>query len=153
MVVDDVLEALAQGRITVEEARARLADNGLRAVEDLALLDAHRDSRTGLPEVVLAEGKSAKQLHRIVGALLDARDPVLVSRLDPAVREASQLDSLGRVVFDEEARFAFVTRSEKDPVAEQDAPRVAVVTGGTADRPVAREAECTLAALGIATRL
>lgn len=144
--MEDVLEALAQGRISVEEARERLAGSGLSTVDEWALLDVERQARTGLPEVVLAEGKSPQALAAIVQRFLEEQGHVLVSRLDGSLLRESGLDALDAVLdYDDEARFARFTRPdhEEGPVHG----RVAVITAGTADRAVAREAMCTLKAL------
>lgn len=151
--MDDLLEALASGRITVDEARRRLAAQGLHAVEDLALLDLERDARTGLPEIVLAEGKSAEELAKIVLVALEQRGEVLVSRLDPQQLEASGLHDLehAHLEYDAQARFARFHQGPQEPVPPM--ARAAVLTAGTADRPVAQEACLTLQALGVAHRI
>lgn len=151
--MDDLLEALAQGRITVDEARRRLAAEGLHAVEDLAVLDLERDARTGVPEVVLAEGKSPTALARIVAAALDKRGEVLVSRLEPRMLEESGLRGLDgpKLDYDAEARFARIHMDRPGPT--ETIGRVALLTAGTADRAVAMEACLTLQALGVAHRL
>jgi pyridinium-3,5-biscarboxylic acid mononucleotide synthase len=155
--MQDVLEALAANKITVEEARRRLAMAGLAAVDDWALLDAEREARTGLPEVVLAEGKSAKALAKIVAGLLERRTEVLVSRLKQDHLEASGLlASHGDLLeYDEEAGFARFSREQQEAEAggSLDRGRVAVVTAGTADRAVAKEAVLTLRAIGTHARL
>ncbi len=149
----DLLEALASGRITVDEARRRLAAQGLHAVEDLAVLDLERDARTGVPEVVLAEGKSAQAIEQIVQTALRERGEVLVSRLDADTLEASGLQTLEGVhmEYDAQARFARFSKGENAPL--EPTARAAVLTAGTADRPVAQEACLTLEALGVSHRL
>lgn len=107
-------------------------------------LDLDRSRRIGIDEAVLAGPKSVPQLTSILEqAGVDGRS-VLLTRLDPAQLE-SLPDGLRREVdYDEVSRTAFFGRVEP-PTGEI---RVAVVCAGTSDRPVAAEAERTLAFAG-----
>ncbi len=116
-----------------------------RPYDDLgfARVDTHRAARRGVPEAILCEGKTAEQIVRIAQRLLAHRQLVVLTRLEPSVyqRVAAKLPALRYVPH---ARVA---------VAHAGAPvprhgLVAVVTGGTADVPVAEEATVTLEALG-----
>ena len=53
-----------------------------------ATLDTHRSLRFGFPEVVLGEPKTVEQLLGIVGALVERKQTVLVTRLQPDKAEA-----------------------------------------------------------------
>jgi NCAIR mutase (PurE)-related protein len=109
-----------------------------------AVLDVDRERRQGLAEVVYAPGKTVPQIAAITAALLDRQDgPVLVSRIDP--------DAAARVgqavpgwTYHPEARLLSWRARRPAP----DAVRVAVVSAGTADRPVAREAAIVSTVLG-----
>ncbi len=123
-------------------------DAAVRALKDLpfadlgyATLDTHRALRAGVPEVVLGEPKTVEQLLGIVGALVARRQSVLVTRLSPA-KAAALADRFPVGVFHETARI-FELRKKKPR-----AGRVAVVTAGTSDIPVAEEAAVTAEALG-----
>lgn len=112
-----------------------------------ALHDLARPRRTGVPEVVLAEGKRTEELVGILTALHRAGVGALVSRPTATqrrviAREAPTLplDWLagGRV-----GRLA-------GPLGTNGhAGVVAVVTAGTADIPVAEEAKAVLESLGV----
>jgi len=115
-------------------------------VDDLgfARLDTHRALRRGLPEAVYCDGKTTAQLAVIVGRLARVAEPVLLTRL-----KAEQFAALHRrypaLRYHAPARLGFLTRRR------QRAWRLGlmlVVTGGTADAPVAEEAASTLEVLG-----
>ena len=53
-----------------------------------ATVDTHRSLRFGVPEVVLGEPKTVEQLLGIVGALVERKQTVLVTRLQPEKAEA-----------------------------------------------------------------
>jgi NCAIR mutase (PurE)-related protein len=111
-----------------------------------ARLDTHRALRRGLPETVLAEGKSPDQLRRILARFHRTGDLLLVTRLDAAtfaqIRHAYpglRYDPLARLAFD----------STRSPARQTGL--VPVVTGGTSDVPVAAEAAKTLEIFGSRT--
>ena len=151
--MDDILVDLAAGRISVEDARLALAQGAILNVEGIGRLDAHRDARTGIPEIILAEGKRPADTAAIVKRLLEARGEVLVSRLASDAYAASGLSHLPGVElnYDEDARFLIVRRTGR-PRPETKGV-VGIITGGTSDLPVAKEAALTAEALGVRTVL
>lgn len=151
--MDDTLRDLAAGRITVEEARTALAIHAVAEVGDFGRFDTHRDVRTGIPEVILAEGKTPDQVHALVVAACGARGQALASRLTPVAFAASRLaDKPGLVVrYDEEARFLTV-RSEGFHPPEH-VGTIAILCAGTSDLPVAKEAAAIADAMGVRVHL
>lgn len=146
--MDDILEALRAGRIGVEEARRRLAKGAILEVEGLGRLDAHREVRTGTPEIVLAEGKAPEEIRRLVARLLEERSEVLVSRLSPEAWLESRLEGLDGVdhQYHQDAGFLVVRRTDHEPTPTKGV--VGIITGGTSDLRVAAEARLTAEALG-----
>lgn len=128
-----VLEELARGGISAEDAGERLVSGSLLDL-GFARIDTQREFRQGEPEAILAEGKRPEQVAEIVASLLE-RDmgTVLVTRADEAVREqvaAVAKDAEEDVI----ARLVWVQRDRVEA-----AGRVAVVSAGTSDEPVVRE--------------
>lgn len=122
--------------------------SGARAPELLvpgvARIDLDRPRRTGVPEVVLAEGKRPEELVRIVQALRDRGRGALVSR--PSARQRAALRRQGlRLAYRAHGRVGQLT----GPLGP--APRagpVALIAAGTSDLPVAEEAQAVLEAVG-----
>lgn len=116
-------------------------------------LDISRESRTGIPEVVLAEGKTREQLQEAVLGLIGASGRALITRLEtqPAEALALALPPRARWQYDPAARFASATTPAYR--APPRGGRVALLTAGTSDYPVAREAQLVAEALGCTTRL
>ena len=138
-----LLESVRDGRMDVSDAVAALRD---LPYQDLgyARLDHHRPLRTGWPEVVLAEGKTAEQTAGIVKAMAGRGHPVLVTRAAPDVYDAvatavpeAQYHELARCIVVPDAR----------PVAQREVGLL-ILTGGTADLPVAEEATITAQLMG-----
>jgi len=135
-----LLRQVRAGKVSVAHAVGRLKDLPFAEL-GYATLDTHRAVRFGFPEVVLGEPKTVDQLVGIVGALAERKQTVLVTRLQPDKAEA-----LGREF--PKGRYEAVARIFLLPLARYRAGRVAVVTAGTSDIPVAEEAAITAQAMG-----
>jgi NCAIR mutase (PurE)-related protein len=123
--IRELLESVRSGETETEEALERIARLPFVEVPG-ARVDTHRALRAGLPEVVFAPGKRPEQIVGIVGALREAGQDVLVTRLEGV---EGRHDAASRTLwFGPEA------------VAIQGKGRVAVVSAGTSDGPVANEA-------------
>ena len=107
--------------------------------------DATRQERLGLPEAVLADVKSPGQLAEAVRQALDAGGPVLVTRMSERQYAALPEQYRCRLGYDPVSRTALA--SDSLPLAGAVA-EVGVLTAGSADVPVAREAIRTLACHG-----
>ncbi len=143
-----LLERVRDGGASVGEAAAALSD---LPYQDLgyARLDHHRPLRTGWPEVVLGEGKTPEQVAGIVSAMAGRGHPVLATRAAAAAWDAVSAAVPG-AVYHPLARCIVVpaepgvSDAEPPPLADG----VLVVTGGTADLPVAEEAAVTAGLMG-----
>ena len=141
--VRDLLERVRAGEVAPDDALSSLRQ---LPVGDLgfAQLDAHRELRQGLPEAIYAEGKTAQQVVSIAAHLLDATTgPVLATRASSEVAVALH-DKWSSAQYHPNARLV-VLRAESRPLQG----RVAVVSAGTSDLPVAEEAAVTAESLGI----
>jgi pyridinium-3,5-biscarboxylic acid mononucleotide synthase len=108
-------------------------------VDDFARLDLSRTARTGLPEAVYCQGKTADQVEAITRRMIaDGDDAVIATRL--TVEQAARIDALGPVG----AGSGIRTWRHRGPTGR----RVAVVAAGTSDLAVADECRLTLTALG-----
>lgn len=121
---------------------------------DLSIrFDWQRQARTGIPEVVFAEGKSLEQLIHIAEQGIARAAPLLMTRVD--VDKAQGL--LSR--FDDKVSYHELARclriNSEDPRAFEDrstAPVIAIVAAGTSDVPLVAEIEQTLIYLGVNAR-
>jgi NCAIR mutase (PurE)-related protein len=139
-----LLERVLAGSATIEEALSELRDLPFRDL-GFATVDHHRALRTGVPEVVLGEPKTAEQIAAIATELARTGQNVMVTRLDATKARAVQ----ALVADMKYAEAARVGTLEVAPIAPRPGATVAVVTAGTADLPVAEEAAETLRMQGI----
>jgi NCAIR mutase (PurE)-related protein len=140
-----LLADLQRGSVTLDDAMERLRT---LPYDDMgfARLDVHRAVRQGLPEVVFCQGKTTDQAAAILARLWQHHDKVLGTRMS-ADMAASIQAKLPEAHYDPISRLMTLARTgpaERAP----DAPFAMVVSGGTADLPVAEEAAQTLEFLG-----
>ncbi|HUF32574.1 MAG TPA: nickel pincer cofactor biosynthesis protein LarB [Acidimicrobiales bacterium] len=142
-----LVEGVRAGTVAPDDAMAALrrlpfADLGF------ARVDHHRRLRQGVAEAVYGPGKAPAQCAAIVTELLSVGDgPVLLTRADQAQVAASLAAAPGgtlTVTGDGPATVVWRPSPERSE-------RIAVVTAGTADLPVADECAATLAAYGLRT--
>jgi pyridinium-3,5-biscarboxylic acid mononucleotide synthase len=108
-----------------------------------ARVDVDREARQGLPEVVYGTGKTVEQIVSVVRTLLERNSgAVLATRVGERAASAV-LAAVPGGVYDAPARL-LVWRP-----ADPGAFRLAVVTAGTADGPVAAEAAAVAGAIGL----
>jgi pyridinium-3,5-biscarboxylic acid mononucleotide synthase len=138
----DLLEEVERGAIQPAAALEQLASLPFHDL-GFARIDTHRELRQQAPEAILGEGKSAEEIEQIVTAMLSSgASSVLVTRADAEAR-AAVLRAAPAAKLDERARLAWVP--VKVPPA---CGQVAIVSGGTSDHPVVREAQVRAELLG-----
>lgn len=140
----DILRAVADGEMSVTEAEARLAGY---ATTEAGRFDAARETRRGIPEMILAEGKSAEAVVELAEAAVESTGRAIVSRTTDAQRRAIQDTFEGASVKDHGTANIVVvhTRAFEPPELEA---TVGVVTAGTSDARVADEAAVVAREIG-----
>ncbi len=120
----------------------------IEIVENFARLDIDRKRRTGIPEAVLAEGKTIEQVVAALGKLVESTGIALATRVSDVC--ASTIDrELGTryiVVQNRVGRTAVVKK--QDVEQESTGGRIAVLAAGTSDLPVAEEAKVSAEVTG-----
>ncbi|MBF5041757.1 nickel pincer cofactor biosynthesis protein LarB [Aggregicoccus sp. 17bor-14] len=139
-----LLSQVKGGKVSVDEAVGRLKDLPFAQL-GYATVDTHRSLRFGVPEVVLGGPKTVEQLLGIVGVLVERKQTVLVTRLQPEKAEAL-LERFPKAKYHEVAKLFHL------PQGKPKAGIVAVVSAGTSDLPVAEEAALTAEAMGATVR-
>lgn len=112
--------------------------------EDQIKLDWERRRRLGFDEAVFCAGKSTAQISTILDQVASAEERMLLTRLEEW--QFAQLPDIHRDALDYDSVSCTAFFGEQ---GEVNARRVAVVTAGSSDVPVAAEAVRTLAFNGI----
>ncbi len=139
----DLLEAVAKGHVSVAQAKSRLEDLAMEDI-DYAHIDHHRSLRKGFPEVIFGEGKSADQIAGIMERMKVQEQVILVTRVD-AAKAGEILAHLPDAAYDPAARMIVWQRQA---LPKTGLGTILVVSAGTSDIPVAREAFLTADAMG-----
>lgn len=115
--------------------------------EDQIKLDLERRRRLGFDEAVFCAGKSNAQMTAILDQLAASKASMLLTRLDQAA--FAELPDIHRdaIDYDPVSKTGFFGRLDK---VRRD-PKIAVVTAGSSDVPVALEAIRTLTFNGVST--
>lgn len=138
-----LLEGVKRGNIDVASVVERL--KGLPFEEmGFATLDTHRSLRQGFPEVILGEGKTARQILAIAGRMVEKRENVLITRVDD--KKAKGIKSrFKKAVHNPVARTVFIRSHE---IKRCGRGTILVISAGTSDIPVAEEASVTAEVMG-----
>ena len=116
-------------------------------MSDGILLDLERRARIGLSEAIFCAGKTPQQIAAALGHAHDAGTSMLLTRLDAAGFDALTAKWRQAIRYDPISRTG-IYGTWTQPTGPA---RTAVVTAGTSDLPVAREAARTLAYHGHAS--
>ena len=114
-----------------------------------ARVDHDRARRRGFPEVIYGPGKSPEQIGELMVELASRNPNVLCTRVDPNTAETvrarlHEFDVELDLEFDAVSGLLYVWR-ERDPVVRG---KILVVSAGTSDQKVAREAELSARIMG-----
>ncbi|ELZ70137.1 MULTISPECIES: nickel pincer cofactor biosynthesis protein LarB [Haloferax] len=141
----DILEAVADGSLSPAEAEVRLSGY---ATTDAGRFDAARETRRGVPEAILAEGKTPDETATLAVAAVETSGRALVTRADTAHAEAVA-DALPDVDIDRDARAKTVVAAAPEFERPDLDATVAIATGGTSDAEAAGEAAAVLREMGV----
>lgn len=141
--ISEILIKVQRGALSVEEALSSLRD---LPFEDIghARIDHHRELRTGLPEIVLGEAKTAPEIAAILRRMTDRSSVVLATRLDET-KGAALLKEFPRGTYHPRARIFSIQQAPSEKAGRGG---IVVLAAGTSDLPVAEEAAVTLQLLG-----
>jgi NCAIR mutase (PurE)-related protein len=148
----EILEAVAAGELSPAAAEAELRGY---ATGEAGRYDAARVERSGVPEAVLAEGKTSEAVVELATTSLDTTGRAIVTRLTDgeaaAVRGAITEGQPAAAVRLHPAARMLVATSPGFDRPELDAS-VAVVSAGTSDAHAAAEAAVTAGEMGAAVQ-
>ena len=144
----EILEKTAKSELTIEEAEKLLRLQAIAEIEGMAKIDANREHRKGIPEIILAENKTASDTVEITLKMFSENGRVIVSRCSQEQMQALKAklpnDTVCQV--NEKARMLILKR--KDFVVTSTGGKIGLLTAGTSDIPVAEEAKVIAQEMG-----
>ncbi len=140
--VEKLLKDVKTGETSVEKALDILKNFPYTDL-GFARIDHHREMRTGYPEIIYCAGKSIEQVKEIVRVMSERENNVIGTRANQEMFDAVK-SIISEAVYYPMARIISVQK--KKPKAPES--RIAIITAGTSDMPVAEEAAVTAELLG-----
>jgi pyridinium-3,5-biscarboxylic acid mononucleotide synthase len=149
MDLTDILRAVKDGKMDLETAEHQARGLGFVSYSDIAKLDSHRKSRTGVVEAILADCKEPEDVVEIARVMVSQSKRALITRVS-----AKHLEAL-RVVFGQDklewnSRARTVVIHDGTPVPKTGGV-VGIISAGTADIPAAEEARVVASEMGCET--
>jgi hypothetical protein len=137
-----LLEGVRSGEVDIDTAMDRMRHMPFENL-GFATIDHHRAIRVGLPEVVFGKGKTPEQIAAIMGKLAERASNVLATRVAPEAHE------LVRASIPDVEYFPLsgALRIMRDRTLHGKG-KLAVISAGTTDLPVAEEARVTAEVMG-----
>lgn len=129
-----LLQDVKNNEIEIEEAVNKLKELPFTDI-DYALIDNHRQIRTGFPEVIYCAGKTPQQVKGIIEAMLKNDKNILATR---ATKEMYDLvkEICNEAVYNELGRTITI---KKETISESK-DYILIAAAGTSDLPVVEEA-------------
>ena len=144
--VESVLQAFKLGEIDAGEAQRQLQASYFEEIEGTTI-DHARQHRTGQPEVIFAQTKTADQVVSAVERIHEYGNNVLATRVQDDAAEAL-VKRFSNLSFSPTARIASLVIEPPNLLDTT----IAVITAGTSDLPVAEEAALTAEFYGTPVR-
>ncbi|QPJ65942.1 MAG: nickel pincer cofactor biosynthesis protein LarB [Candidatus Nitrohelix vancouverensis] len=141
--LEELMQALYQQEISPKEAFKKIKNLPYENL-GFAMVDHHRQIRTGMPEVIFCQGKSPDQTLSIIQRLYQAGADVLATRLSEQDYETIRQDLPEQAEYLRNARCLVI----KKPTTKEAIGKICVVTAGTSDIAMAEEAAITAETYG-----
>lgn len=144
----DILDAVADGELSPAEAQAELSGY---ARTEAGRFDAARESRTGIPEAILAAGKTPEETASMAAAAVETTGAALVTRADDDAVDACRTrlaEAVPDADIERDARARTLVVHTPDYEAPDLDATVTVVTAGTSDAAAAGEAAVVAEEMG-----
>ncbi|MFT5373566.1 MAG: NCAIR mutase (PurE)-related protein [Candidatus Latescibacterota bacterium] len=141
-ILRQLLQRVASGTVTPDAALDNLRDLPFENL-GFAHVDHHRALRTGHPEVIFGQGKTSAQIVAIAERLAEHDSQVLTTRIEPEAA-AALVARFPQAAYDEISRTVLIAGT----TTAKEKGLVTIVSAGTSDLSVAREAEITARAMG-----
>lgn len=132
-----LLKQVAQQQTTVEQALNQIDNPGFLDL-NYAKIDTNRLKRTGAPEVIYGEGKTANQISGIAQAMIAQKTNIMVTRVT-AKKAAEVQQQVPQLRYLAVARMLLF----KAVLPKLAVGSIAIVTAGTSDQKIAEEAAIT----------
>ncbi|MHA1800064.1 MAG: nickel pincer cofactor biosynthesis protein LarB [Candidatus Helarchaeota archaeon] len=146
-----ILKELLEGKISLDEADNLLRANRIENINKMVNLDVGRELRTGVPEVIYAEGKDPETAVEIAIKMAKINKYAILTR----AKHVSS-DLIKKSIPNTMKLISFLKGSihiiqEKSYEFPKTGGKIGIMTAGTSDIPIAEEARIVAEAMGVET--
>ncbi len=139
MELDEILESLKTGKISLPKAKKLLSLYSLEKIENIAQIDVSRKKRRGIPEVIFAENKEYEDLKKIIQRIMKKSNSLLISRIKK--KDYAKLKSyIKKMKFNSKIGKRTTTLLIFKKQIKSNKGKVGIITAGTSDIGIAEEA-------------
>jgi len=140
--VEKLLNEVKSGETSVDKALEILRNFPYTDL-GFARIDHHRELRTGYPEIIYCAGKSAEQVREIFRIMSEKESNIIGTRANQEMYDVVKSISPDAVYY----KMARIISLQKKKASTPES-KIAIITAGTSDMPVAEEAAVTAELLG-----
>jgi pyridinium-3,5-biscarboxylic acid mononucleotide synthase len=137
MDIKDILNQYKSGELNLNDALQSLSNQGIDEM-GFATIDTDRQKRTGIPEVIYAQGKTIEQITQIAERMYINGIDILATKANAEVYEAV-IKVVPKAIFNSVSK-TILFRHKELPLNKG---YIAIVAAGTSDLPVAEETAVT----------
>lgn len=141
--LNKLLHSVASGNISVKKAAEKLKHISFEDIT-YAHIDHNRSLRKGFPEVIFGQGKTSDQIIGILGKMISQENIILITRISRHNAD-KVISHFPEVEYCEDANMV-VWKKHEIPIHGKGT--IVVISAGTSDIPVAREAYLTAKYMG-----
>jgi NCAIR mutase (PurE)-related protein len=141
--IEKILKKFKEGEIEQTEVLNAIKSSTIESLE-FAQIDYHRELRQGFPEVIFCKGKSKEQVKSIAEKIYQKHGKVLATRAEQEVYDYLH-PHLPQLKYNNNAKVIHSSFPEMETKARE---KIAIITAGTSDVPVAEEAVLTCQMFG-----
>ena len=141
--LNKLLHSVASGNISVKEAAEKLKHISFEDIT-YAHIDHHRSLRKGFPEVIFGQGKTSDQIIGILEKMMFQENIILITRINKHNAD-KVISHFPEVEYHENANM-IVWKKHEIPIHGKGT--IVVISAGTSDIPVAKEAYLTAKYMG-----
>ena len=141
--LNKILSHVANRSLSIEDAEKQFKYLPFENI-NFAQIDHHRSLRKGFPEVIFGQGKTSEQIIGIMEKMIVREDIILVTRLKK--QKAKKIISVFQEAqYFKDAKLLWLKKKEPEITG---IGKILVISAGTSDIPVAKEALLTAKAMG-----
>ncbi len=151
LLLRDILERLIKGSISIDDAEKLLRTQTIDEISNIAKLDINRDLRGGIPEIILAEGKTNEDLSNITKSMLKEKGRTIISRANKEQLEFVRKTPPKNSIINIHQKAGMCILKMKDFNIYATGGKIGILAAGTADIPIAEESKIISEEMGCQT--